>query len=132
MSDTNVVTTRHIHIEIRMADSCSSSIDSTIINKDKSVRASTTENSSSDDKPNEQRNKRKLSLEEYHQLTETLLEIKQIKCEERLVKEQINRVNIEKQYILNILHTLNSNNRNNTSQHRQRPLQKFQSNSDLN
>jgi hypothetical protein len=115
-----------------MADSCSSSIDSTIINKDKSVRASTTENSSSDDKPNEQRNKRKLSLEEYHQLTETLLEIKQIKCEERLVKEQINRVNIEKQYILNILHTLNSNNRNNTSQHRQRPLQKFQSNSDLN
>ena len=116
-----------------MADSCSSSIDSSGINKDQPVRASNTENSSSDDKPNGQRNKRKLSLEEYRELTDKLLEIKQIKCEERLVKEQINRVNIEKQYILSLLHTMNSNNRrNNNSQHRQRQLQKLQSNSHLN
>jgi len=111
-----------------MANSCSSSI-----NEKNSLSTNETENSSIDEKINViitlngQRNKRQLTSKQYHQITDKLCEIEQIKCEEYFVSEQINRLNLEQEHLqnlLNILHTMDRNERMRKSQYRQRRLQK--------
>jgi predicted alpha/beta superfamily hydrolase len=120
-----------------MSDSCSSPI----INNDQSVPLCNTENSSTDENinvlifANGTRSKRKMTSEQYHQLNDKLLEIEQIKCEERLVHEQLDHLNQEKQYVqnlLDILHMMDSEGRMNNSRSRPRRLKKFHSKSDLN
>jgi hypothetical protein len=74
---------------------------------------------------------RKLTPEQYHQLTDKLREIEQIKCEERLVYDELHRINAERQQLqdlLNILHVMGSNERINSSRFRHRRLQKRKSN----
>ena len=94
----------------------------------KTIQASDSKNTSSDPKGNENRkNKRRLTPEESRQLTDKLLEIEQIKYEERLVYEQINHLNIEKQHLRNLLNALRAmdpNTRMTNSTYRQRPLEK--------
>jgi len=95
------------HIENIMADSCSPSSDD-----NKSVHKSKPENSSTDEKihvtisGNDKTNKPKMTSEQNRQLTDKLLEMEQIKCEERLVHEQINRLNAETQFLQNLLKIL--------------------------
>jgi hypothetical protein len=113
-----------------MADSCSSSIDSTVINSDKSIQPET---SVVDEKvnvkilPNNTRIQLTMKSEQYRQLKNKLFEIEQIKCEECLVYEQIDRLNSEKQHIqnlLNLLYAMDSNDRMKKSRCRQKRLQK--------
>lgn len=119
-----------------MADCCTSSID-----EQNSIQKNDTENTSMDEKPdvvitsNGKRNKPQLTPEQYHQLTDKLLEIEQIKCEEYLVREQINHLNNETQHLqtlLNILHNMDSNDRMRNARYRQRRLQKNNSDSHFN
>jgi hypothetical protein len=117
-----------------MAESCPSTIDSSsMIDDNKSVQVFNAENSTSDEKidvtisVNGKRNKRQMTLEEYRQLTDKLLEIEQIKCEEYLVYEKLNRLNAEKQHLqnlLNILHIIDLNDGMKNSRCCQRRLQK--------
>ena len=71
--------------------------------------------------------KRKMTPERMRLLTDKLLEIEQVKCEERLVLEKINRLNDQRQYIqklLNVLHLMDANRSANRSHRRQRRLQR--------
>ncbi|CAF0778810.1 unnamed protein product [Rotaria sordida] len=93
-----------------MADSCSSSIDSSIINNDQSIQNCDIENSSTKEKSNtkiptngKMMFKKKITSKQYRQLTYKLKEIKQIIYEENLIHEKINRLNLKKQYLQNIL-----------------------------
>lgn len=110
-----------------MADSCSLPINDNKID---------TEYSSTDEKVNNNKNnKRKMTLEQYHQLIDKLVKMEQIKSEERLVYEELNRLNAEKEHLqnlLNILHIMDMNDRMKNSRSRQRRLQKFNSNVRLN
>jgi plasmid maintenance system killer protein len=124
-----------------MADSGSSSSDLSTIDNITSTPVDEAKNSSSDDIMtitlfvNGKSNKCKITSENYRQLQEKLFVLEQIKCEERLVYEQMNRLNAEKQHLqklLNILHATNTNNKMKNSKRRQRRLQQSDSNSHLN
>jgi len=119
-----------------MADSYTSSIDDTQF-----VSVCNTENSSTDGKidviisANGKRNKCQMTTEKYRELTVKLLEIEQIKCEEYLVYEEMDRLNAEKQHLqnlINLLHATGSNDRMKNSRYCQRRLQKDNSKSHLN
>ena len=118
-----------------MADSCSSS---PMDDNDTSVHD--TKKPSIDEKidvtivANGKIRKRKMTVEQYCDFSDKLLEIEQITCEERLVHEQINRINLEKQHLQNlltILHRIDSNDKRTNSQYSKRLSQKLQSTSDL-
>jgi len=91
-----------------MAESSPSTIDSSMIDDNKSVQVCNTENSVIDVtiSVNGKRNKRQMTSEQYRQLTDKLFEIEQIKREEYLVYEQINRLNAGKQHLQNLLNIL--------------------------
>jgi len=91
-----------------MAESSPSTIDSSMIDDNKSVQVCNTENSVIDVtiSVNGKRNKRQMTSEQYRLLTDKLFEIEQIKCEEYLIYEQINRLNAEKQHLQNLLNIL--------------------------
>jgi hypothetical protein len=75
----------------------------------------------------EKTDKSKLTSEELIQLKDKILEIQQINCEERLVSEQLKQLNAEKQYLqdlLNILYTMDQNERMKNTRSRQRLSQK--------
>ncbi|CAF3329067.1 unnamed protein product [Rotaria socialis] len=98
-----------------MADSSSSSIDSPKINSEQSVPMCDIEklspNEKTDSKPVTNRKmtfKRKVIPEQHRTLTSKLLNMKQIIHEEYLVREQINRIRLEKQYIQTLLNTLHA------------------------
>ncbi len=60
-------------------------------------------------------------------MKDKILEIQQINCEERLVSEQLKQLNAEKQYLqdlLNILYTMDQNERMKNTRSRQRLSQK--------
>ena len=120
-----------------MADSFSSSNDSLTINNDKSIHECNSKNCSTNEKltvtifANGKKAKCKMTPEHYQQLTDKLLEMEQIKCEERFVHEQINRIISEKQHLknlLNMLHTIDSNDRIKNSHFQQQRLKKLNSN----
>ncbi|CAF0870269.1 unnamed protein product [Adineta steineri] len=95
-----------------MADTSTSSTDSTIFTNDEPIQMCQSETPPTGEKKfvslstNINRHKRKLTPEEYRQRADKLLEIEQIKCEEYLVQQEINRVNIQRQHIKNLINQL--------------------------
>lgn len=70
-----------------------------------------TQSNSTDTSPNEnhaniQRNKRKLTAEQYQALTDKLLEIEDLECQEQLVHQRLHSINAEKQHLQNLLNLL--------------------------
>ncbi|UJR28360.1 hypothetical protein I4U23_009602 [Adineta vaga] len=71
--------------------------------------------------------KQKLTSQKYRQITDKLLEIEQINCEELLVNEEINRLNHQRQYLqslINILHAMDTKHSMKKSCSRRRRLQR--------
>ena len=86
-----------------------------------------TDSSTNDQILSAKADKPKLTPEELTQLKDKILEIQQINCEERLVFERLKKLNAEKQYLqdlLNILHTMDDNERMTNSRIRPRLSQK--------
>ncbi len=99
-----------------MTGSYSSSIDSSMVNK--------SENSFSEEDVNNihsEANKCRVTSQDYNELSDKILEIRQIEYEQYLLLEEINRVDAEKQRLqdlLNLLKSTKSNDRTkNTKYH---------------